>query len=53
MNDLSNKFEYQKISKEEQEQRGILGRLAGRIASWKTPTRNERRYYEKFGVQDL
>jgi len=37
-------FEYQKISKEEQGTRGILGRLAGKIASWKEPTRNGRRY---------
>lgn len=39
-----NSFEYQKLSQEEQDKRGILGRLVGKIADWKHPTRNSRYY---------
>ena len=35
---------YTKLSKEEQEKRGILGRLVGPIADSNKPTRNGRRY---------
>lgn len=38
------KFEYKKLSPEEQKQRGILGRLEGIIADGKNPTRNGRKY---------
>ena len=44
---LTNKFEYTKISPEEQKQRKILGRLAGIIADFKHPTRNDRFYTEE------
>ena len=40
-------FEYQKLTSEEQEQRGILGRLKGVIADFKNPTRNGRFYSEE------
>lgn len=40
----SNKFEYKKLTEEEQKTRGILGRLAGVIADFKNPTRNGRIY---------
>lgn len=40
-------MEYQKLSLEEQQQRGILGRLVGIIADFKNPTRNGRRYTEE------
>lgn len=40
----SNKFEYKKLTEEEQKARGILGRLAGVIADFKNPTRNGRIY---------
>ncbi len=43
----SDVFEYQKISPEEQKQRGILGRLKGIIADFKKPTRNGRFYSEE------
>jgi len=38
------KFEYQKLSLEEQQKRGILGRLVGVIADTVNPTRNGRKY---------
>lgn len=41
-----NTFEYEKLSAEEQQKRGILGRLKGIIADFKNPTRNGRRYGE-------
>lgn len=41
-----NIMEYQKISPEEQKQRGILGRLIGPIADYLHPTRNGRKYEE-------
>lgn len=44
---VSNEMKYQKLSPEEQSQRGILGRLTGPIADFKNPTRNGRRYTEK------
>ena len=44
---ISNKFEYKKLSPEEQEKRGILGRLVGIIADFAHPTRNERWYPER------
>jgi len=37
-------FEYQKLSLDEQNQRGILGRLKGVIADTVNPTRNNRKY---------
>ena len=37
-------LEYRKLSQEEQNSRGILGRLVGKIADWKNPTRNGRLY---------
>lgn len=43
---LSNKFDYIKLSTEEQAQRHILGRLTGIIADFKHPTRNDRLYTE-------
>ena len=38
------KFQYKKLSPEEQKARGILGRLEGIIADGKNPTRNGRKY---------
>lgn len=43
----SNKFEYRKLSLEEQKRRGILGRLVGQCADIKEATRNDRFYSEK------
>ena len=40
----NNTFEYEKLSPEEQQKRGILGRLKGVIADYKRPTRNGRIY---------
>lgn len=40
-------MKYEKLSAEEQEKRGILGRLVGCIADFKNPTRNGRFYSEK------
>ena len=40
-------LEYKKLSKEEMEQRGILGRLVGVCADFLNPTRNGRKYPEK------
>jgi len=37
-------FEYEKLSQEEQQRRGILGRLVGVMADSKNPTRNGRKY---------
>ena len=42
----NNELEYQKLSLEEQQSRGILGRLKGIIADCKKPTRNGRKYTE-------
>lgn len=39
-------LQYQKLSAEEQAQRGILGRLVGVMADFKKPTRNGRLYSE-------
>ena len=39
-----NTLEYQKLTEEEQQKRGILGRLVGVIADSNNPTRNGRRY---------
>lgn len=39
-------LDYQKLSKEEMEQRGILGRLVGVCADFINPTRNGRKYSE-------
>lgn len=44
---MNNKFEYTKVSPEEQKQRKILGRLAGIMADFKNPTRNDRLYTEE------
>lgn len=43
----SSNFEYKKLTEEEQQKRGILGRLVGPIADFKNPTRNGRKYTEK------
>lgn len=43
----TNELEYQRLSKEEMEQRGILGRLVGICADFMSPTRNGRKYPEK------
>lgn len=40
----SDKFEYKRLSPEEQEKRGILGRLVGVIADTANATRNGRKY---------
>lgn len=42
-----NKFVYKKLTEEEQQKRGILGRLVGVIADSKQPTRNGRIYSRK------
>lgn len=42
-----NSLEYQKLSKEEMQSRGILGRLIGCCADFIIPTRNGRKYSEK------
>lgn len=44
---FTKKFNYQKLSEEEQKKRGILGRLVGVIADCTNPTRNERLYSEE------
>lgn len=43
----SNVLEYQKLSKDEMQRRGILGRLVGVCASFIAPTRNGRKYPEQ------
>jgi methyl-accepting chemotaxis protein len=43
----NDKFEYEKLSAEDQQKRGILGRLKGIIADFKNPTRNGRLYGQK------
>ena len=43
----NNTFEYQRLSKEEMERRGILGRLIGPCADFIAPTRNGRHYSEQ------
>ena len=43
----NNELQYQKLSAEEQQRRGILGRLVGIIADFKGATRNGRRYTEE------
>ena len=43
----STELKYTKLTPEEQESRGILGRLVGVIADFKKPTRNGRLYTEK------
>lgn len=40
-------FSYQRLSKEEMERRGILGRLVGICADFINPTRNGRKYSEQ------
>lgn len=40
----SDTLQYEKLTAEECEKRGILGRLVGKIADWKNPTRNGRKY---------
>ena len=44
-------FTYQKLTPEEQKERGILGRLVGTIADFKNPTRNGRLYTESLWDQ--
>lgn len=43
----TDKLEYTKLSPEEMQKRGILGRLTGVIADFKNPTRNGRLYNEE------
>ena len=43
----TNELEYQRLSKEEMDKRGILGRLVGVCASFIAPTRNGRKYPEQ------
>lgn len=43
----TDKLDYEKLSLEEQQKRGILGRLTGVIADFVNPTRNGRKYSEK------
>lgn len=43
----SDTLQYEKLTAEECEKRGILGRLVGKIADWKNPTRNGRKYSEE------
>ena len=40
-------MQYQRLTEEEKQRRGILGRLVGIIADFKNPTRNGRRYTEE------
>lgn len=40
-------LEYQKLSQDEQQRRGILGRLIGTVADFAAPTRNGRHYSEE------
>lgn len=40
-------LEYQKLSQDEQQRRGILGRLIGTVADFIAPTRNGRHYSEE------
>ena len=47
------RFEYKKLSKEEMEARGILGRLYGVIADFKNPTRNGRFYSKELWIKTL
>lgn len=44
LENFNDKFEYKKLTEEEQSKRGILGRLVGVIADTKNPTRNGRKY---------
>lgn len=44
---FNNKFEYNRLTPEEQKSRGILGRLVGTMADFKNPTRNGRLYTEE------
>ena len=44
---VNNEMQYQKLTAEEQQQRGILGRLVGIIADFKNATRNGRKYTEE------
>ena len=40
-------MQYQRLTEEEKQKRGILGRLVGIIADFKNPTRNGRKYTEE------
>lgn len=44
LENFNGNFEYQKLTEDEQRERGILGRLVGPIADTKNPTRNGRKY---------
>jgi hypothetical protein len=44
---INEKLNFQPLSVEEKLRRGILGRLAGPVASFRSPTRNGRRYSEE------
>ena len=44
---VNNEMQYQKLTAEEQQARGILGRLVGIIADFKNATRNGRKYTEE------
>lgn len=47
LTESTNNLTYEKLSKEEMAQRGILGRLVGICADFASPTRNGRKYPEK------
>lgn len=47
LHESSNNLKYEKLSKEEMEKRGILGRLVGPCASFIDATRNGRKYSER------
>ena len=44
---VNNQLEYQRLSQDEMEKRGILGRLVGVCADFFSPTRNGRKYPEE------
>ena len=44
---VNNEMQYQKLTAQEQQERGILGRLVGIIADFKNATRNGRKYTEE------
>ena len=43
----SSEMQYQRLTEEEKQKRGILGRLVGIIADFKNATRNGRKYTEE------
>ena len=43
----NSEMQYQRLTEEEKQKRGILGRLVGIIADFKNATRNGRKYTEE------